>query len=111
MPELFFSEGYEFRQWESFESPRPEAPFPFIAACLFNGMSVELASGNRSSRVILDDFDFRFNMADNGNGNMIIDVSDSAAPRYCFVNTADSDNPPTLTVGSCLRSMHLSICP
>ncbi|GAM86214.1 hypothetical protein ANO11243_042260 [Dothideomycetidae sp. 11243] len=63
----------------------PTQPFPFIMTCLVVGASCDPDSGY-CDHVSQEAFGMAFDEGDNNNGITIIDITDPAAPRYCFVD-------------------------
>lgn len=79
--EAFWNQKFDYAQDDY---ARRVAPFPFISTALILGGSFDPDKG-KHSRVHPLDFNTPFDEGDNNDGVTIIDITEQAHPRYCFV--------------------------
>ena len=68
------------RNWE-----KPIIPFPFITTCLVLGTSYSPTDASETSNVSVEPFNLEFDEGDNNDGITVIDITEPAHPRYCFL--------------------------
>ncbi|KAF4458745.1 hypothetical protein FALBO_14511 [Fusarium albosuccineum] len=81
-------EPFEFEYEEADKTP---CPFPFITTCLSVGAAYDFELGRIQTTHELA-FGTGFDQGDNNDGITVIDITDTAHVRYCFMTLYDDDD-------------------
>ncbi len=78
---------------------KEDTPFPFVLTCLAIGASFSMDPGRASNTLIHpEDFNLRCDRGDNNDGITVLDISDPANVRHCFMQFPWGDLRDTLSL-------------